>query len=80
MMTPDPMLRTHLTKHDPVRNLHRYYALEIAPNLFGGFSLICTWGRIGQSGQSKIDLCASEAEAHARYRQKLHEKQRRGYA
>jgi predicted DNA-binding WGR domain protein len=74
------MTAIRLTRHDPVRNLHRYYALEVAPNLFGGFSLIRSWGRIGRSGRVKIDLYASEAEALARYRQKLHEKQRRGYA
>jgi predicted DNA-binding WGR domain protein len=63
----------------PGQNLHRYYALEVQPNLFGDFSLICSWGRISRSRQMENDLCTSEAEAHARFRRKLHEKQRRGY-
>jgi predicted DNA-binding WGR domain protein len=74
------MIATRLTRHDLARNLHRYYALEVTPNLFGGFSLIRSWGRIGRSGQIKIDLFASESEAQSRYGQKLKEKQRRGYA
>ena len=36
-----------LHKHVPERNQHRFYALQLAPNLFGAWSLIRSWGRIG---------------------------------
>jgi predicted DNA-binding WGR domain protein len=71
---------TRLQKHDPQRNQHRYYLLSIRPNLFGTWSLIREWGRIGRPGQVKIDLCDSLEEATNAFRGKLHQKQRRGYA
>jgi predicted DNA-binding WGR domain protein len=44
-----------LHKHVPERNQHRFYALQVTPNLFGAWSLIRSWGRIGASGQQRID-------------------------
>jgi predicted DNA-binding WGR domain protein len=35
---------------DPARNRQRFYTLQLAPNLFGEWSLIRSWGRIGTSG------------------------------
>ena len=42
-----------LHKHVPERNQHRFYALQLAPNLFGAWSLIRIWGRLGASGQQR---------------------------
>jgi predicted DNA-binding WGR domain protein len=36
-----------LTRSDPAKNMHRFYALHLAPRLFGEWSLITEWGRIG---------------------------------
>jgi predicted DNA-binding WGR domain protein len=48
---------TYLEKHDAEKNLHRFYVLSIQPNLFGGWSVIRRWGRIGSHrGRQKIDL------------------------
>ena len=44
-----------LHKHVPERNQHRFYALQVTHNLFGAWSLIRSWGRIGASGQQRID-------------------------
>lgn len=71
---------TRLQKRDPQRNQYRYYLLSIQPNLFGTWSLIREWGRIGRPGRMKIDLCDSPQEATDAFRGKLHQKQRRGYA
>ena len=38
---------------DPERNRQRFYTLQLAPNLFGEWSLIRSWGRIGTSGQQR---------------------------
>jgi predicted DNA-binding WGR domain protein len=69
-----------LQNRDPERNQHRYYLLSIQPNLFGTWSLIREWRRIDRPGRVKIDLCDSLEEATDAFREKLHQKQRRGYA
>ncbi len=71
---------TCLYKHIPAGNQHRFYLLSVQPNLFGGWSLIREWGRIGSSGQMRIDLCESLNDAQEAFRKKVKEKQRRGYA
>jgi predicted DNA-binding WGR domain protein len=48
-----------LHKHDSKRNQHRFYALQITPNLFGAWSLIRSWGRIGTPGQQRIGWSAA---------------------
>jgi predicted DNA-binding WGR domain protein len=55
------MMEDHicLTKRVPVRNQHRFYLLSVQPTLFGGWSLIREWGRIGSPGRVRIDVCAS---------------------
>jgi predicted DNA-binding WGR domain protein len=70
---------TRLQKHDLSRNQHRYYSLDVQPHLFGGWSLIREWGRIGRPGQVKIELCGSLEGAARAFDGKLRQKQRRGY-
>ena len=36
-----------LTRSDPDRNMHRFYALDVTPTLFGNWAMIVEWGRIG---------------------------------
>jgi len=64
-----------LEKYDAERHQHRFYALSIQPHLFGGWSLVCEWGRIGQPGRVHIAMHASEAQAQAAFDKKLREKQ-----
>ena len=33
-----------LVRSDPDRNMHRFYALDVTPTLFGNWSLICGMG------------------------------------
>lgn len=74
------MLYTHLERHVPAKRMARYHALRIERNLFGGYSLIREWGRVGQhGGHMRIDLHDSEREAQVAFETKLREKQRRGY-
>ena len=69
-----------LHKHVPERNQHRFYTLSIEPNLFGAWSLMRRWGRIGASGRQRTDWHESQEEAEQAMQRKLREKQRRGYA
>jgi predicted DNA-binding WGR domain protein len=70
---------TRLQKRDPRRNQYRYYLLDVQPHLFGGWSVIREWGRIGHPGQVRIDLCDNLEEAALAFNEKLRQKQRRGY-
>lgn len=77
METQPPSI--HLFRHDPTRNMARFYSLEIAPDLFGGVVLIRNWGRSGHRGQERRHWFASvepaERERDIWQRRKL----RRGY-
>jgi predicted DNA-binding WGR domain protein len=33
-----------LTRSDPYRNIHRFYALDVTPTLFGNWAMIVEWG------------------------------------
>jgi len=53
--------------------------MEIMPGLFGDWSLVREWGRIGQPGQVRVDWFPSEAAAKdARFDIQM-EKAKRGY-
>ena len=39
-----------LTRSDPLKNVHRFYALQVEPTLFGEWVLIAEWGRVGCPG------------------------------
>ena len=71
---------TLLERRDREKRMARFYSLSVQPNLFGGHSLICEWGRIGQrGGRIHLQLYDSDAEARAAWDAKLRDKQRRGY-
>jgi predicted DNA-binding WGR domain protein len=40
-----------LQRTDPARNIHWFYLLDVQPDLFGQWSFIREWGRIGQLGR-----------------------------
>jgi predicted DNA-binding WGR domain protein len=51
----------------------------LAPTLFGEWSLIREWGRIGQPGTVRVDQFTTEEDAMAALAKKAGEKERRGY-
>ena len=68
-----------LTRIDANSNCRRFYRMELAPGLFGGWSLIREWGRIGQPGQVRIDWFDTKAAAKdARFDIQM-QKAKRGY-
>jgi predicted DNA-binding WGR domain protein len=73
------MMEIHLEKHDPDKNLARYYRMSVHPNLFGEWTLQREWGRIGQGGRVRLDLFRSEAEAERALSVLEGVKQRRAY-
>ena len=50
------MTALHLRRVDHVRNTRRFYWLDVQPDLFGSWSFIGEWGRIGRLGQARQPL------------------------
>jgi predicted DNA-binding WGR domain protein len=68
-----------LTRSDPRRNMHRFYALQLTATLFGEWALLAEWGRIGSAGQVQERVFPSRALAQAALAQRQSVKMRRGY-
>ncbi|MGO6733430.1 WGR domain-containing protein (plasmid) [Rhizobium ruizarguesonis] len=77
-MTVQPY-RLYIERIDRSKNMARFYALSIEPNLFGETSLVRSWGRIGSRGQQKIHVFDSEAKAVDLLLTLLRKKRSRGY-
>lgn len=72
--------KIYCERHDPNRNMARYYTMEISSDLFGFPCLIRCWGRIGKRGQVKQHRFDDEAKAVALFLEILRQKRARGYA
>ncbi|MDF1670209.1 MAG: WGR domain-containing protein [Roseovarius sp.] len=70
---------TTLYRIDHTRNMSRFYTLTIQPNLFGGYSLMRNWGRIGTGGRMRIEFFDCPAASQDECDRLLHSKQQRGY-
>lgn len=68
-----------LYRIDPSKNMQRFYTLSIEGNLFGGGSLVRSWGRIGTQGQTRIVLFDSEITAQINHDKIVSTKLKRGY-
>ena len=75
-LLPDAVL---LNRIEPAANMRRYYAVHLAPDLFGGCALVREWGRIGRSCSRRIELHASEGRAQDRLLELSRAKSARGY-
>jgi predicted DNA-binding WGR domain protein len=60
-------------------NVARFYAITVAPTLFGPWALVREWGRIGQPGTVREDWFEAAALAEGAARTLLRRKERRGY-
>jgi predicted DNA-binding WGR domain protein len=69
----------YLERRDIARNMARYYCLTVERNLFGEFSLVRTWGRIGCHGRQKIEIYNTLDAAQAALHRQAGKKYRRGY-
>lgn len=73
------MTAQHLTRIDPEANMRRYYRLSVQPGLFGDWSLVREWGRIGAQGQRMVEWFVTEEDAQQAGQTLSTQKQRRGY-
>jgi len=46
-------MTVRLTRVDSLRNMARFYAIDVQEDLLGGFAVIRNWGRIGTAGQMR---------------------------
>ncbi len=68
-----------LHRHDPERDVARFYSLLIEKDLFGRVVLVRFWGRIGTNGREKVEEYAREIEAGQALEAQAQAKRRRGY-
>jgi predicted DNA-binding WGR domain protein len=68
-----------LRRTDFDRNMHRFYALGIMPTLFGEWTVVAEWGRIGAPGRLQRSTYADEVSAMKALARRLADKTRRGY-
>jgi predicted DNA-binding WGR domain protein len=73
------MNAVHLLRIDPARYIHRFYRLDVQPDLFGGVLLVKEWGRLGARGRMVGEPYDSEALAAVVMQQQAERKRRRGY-
>lgn len=66
--------KIHLVKSDPVNNNNKFWNCTE----FDDFSVVCTWGRIGDSGQSQTKTFSSQYEASKFVDSKSADKKRSG--
>lgn len=69
----------YLERHEPERNMARFYRITVVPTLFGDWAVIREWGRIGSPGTVREAWFDSEEEARAEGLKLLEKKRKRGY-
>jgi predicted DNA-binding WGR domain protein len=68
-----------LRRIDPAKNMARFYAMDVQPDLFGAIMLIKQWGRIGTGGRIAGEPYASVTLACSALQRQAERKRRRGY-
>ena len=69
----------YLEKRDPARWQCRFYRIRVRRTLFGPWTMIREWGRIGSPSAVRESWYDSEQEALAAGKKLLERKTRRGY-
>ena len=69
-----------LRRTDAARNMHHFYTLGLMPTLFGEWTLVAEWGRIGASGTvRRSSTYTDETSAATALDRRIADKARRGY-
>jgi len=56
------MTHIYLERHDPDKNLHRFYQMFVTPGIFGDWSLVREWDRVGSPGTVRKNWFDTEEE------------------
>jgi predicted DNA-binding WGR domain protein len=73
------MTAINLVNIDDKNNMARFYKLDVQPSLFGGWSLVREWGRIGRAGKVCLEFYQTRGVADLALIAKWSEKRKRGY-
>jgi len=69
----------HFERQDPLNNMARFYRLELRPTLFGEWSVVRIWGRIGTRGREHLETHSTRDSALAAADRLERMKRGRGY-
>jgi len=67
------------TRIDTAKNVARFWRSLVTPTIFGDWSLLREWGRIGSPGTAKSSTFEREDEARRAERQGIRTRERHGY-
>ena len=67
------------TRIDAAKNIRRFWLSVVTPTMFGGWSVLREWGRIGSPGRVQFRTFDSEEEAQRAEQQGIKKRQRHGY-
>jgi predicted DNA-binding WGR domain protein len=68
-----------LTRINDRRNMARFYKLYVQPTLFGEWSLVREWGRVGRAGTVKVETHRTRGKADLALVAHFARKTRKGY-
>ena len=68
-----------LRRVDAEKHVSRFYRLDVQPDLFGQWSLLREWGRIGSPGTMFVQSFPTQDEADAACARLCRLKERKGY-
>jgi predicted DNA-binding WGR domain protein len=71
---------THFTRIELSRNMRRFYVVSLAPTLFGEWTLLCEWGRIGSPGTVRTTSFERKEEAERAEQHTIKRRLARGYS
>lgn len=74
------MSDVYRTRVDASQNMARYYRMTVQPTLFGEWSVVREWGRIGRGGQVRKVLYPTQNVASQAISTLVKHKTRRGYS
>lgn len=73
------MTAIHLIRVDSEKNIARFYKLDVQPSLFGDWSLVREWGRIGSPGKVRTETYSTRGRADLALIGRWVRKLKRGY-
>ncbi len=68
-----------LVSTDRTTNRHRFYTVQIVRTLFGEWSIMREWGRIGSPGTVRLESYGTESEAREEEGRTVRTRARHGY-
>jgi len=68
-----------LTRNGAQQNVYRFYKLDVQPTLFGEWTFVREWGRIGRAGTVRVETHHTRGSADIAMASNWTRKLKRGY-